>query len=86
MPVVRHCRAGNDRNRLGAQMGVERFHQAEGPDGCVEIGMGAHREGMHPGIGAAGAMDDRHVADDPPERFLDMLLTVGPWACRCQPI
>ena len=55
MPVVGNDLAMGDRDRVGADLRVERFHEAEGRDVLLDIHVAAHGESMDAGIGTARA-------------------------------
>jgi len=77
MPILRHDLAADDGNGLRTQMRVHRFHETKGRDRRVEVGVGAHRQRMDAGIGAAGAMHHRLATGNPSQCLLDMLLHAG---------
>ena len=78
MPIVGHHFALRDRDRFGAQVRVESFHQPEGRDVLCNIDMATHGERMHARIGAARAVQSHLFAQHAKGGFLDRLLHARP--------
>ena len=78
MPVVGHHFALRDRDRFGAQVRVESFHQPEGRDVLCNVDMATHGERMHTGIGPARAMQPQLLAQHAEGGLLDRLLHARP--------
>ena len=77
VPVVRLFHAVQHGNRIGPQMVVERFHQAEWGDVLGNVQVHSHAQGVDAGIGASCRVHDRLLTRDPLNRFFHRLLHAG---------
>ncbi len=78
VPVIALHRAADHRHRIGAQMGVEGFHQAEGFDLLVDVDMADHGQRMDAAVGAPGAVHAHLLAGDGLHRLFHCLLHARP--------
>jgi hypothetical protein len=85
VPVLGLLLAGQHRDWIGAEVGVERLHQPERSDGLGDIDMDPHGEGMDPGVGPPRSVERDALAGHGLHRRLDRRLHRRPMRLALEP-